>query len=128
MRNGNTAADPKHVRARCASTDAARPEGSGELIPFCLASRAGRLSHPGRFPAPQRSSRSSAEGYVMHETKRDGVAVLIGIARLVPSPRGIEVRDPVHGHLLGVFEREAPHRLVIKRGNQFVIVEAPTAV
>lgn len=46
-------------------------------------------------------------------------------ARLVMTGRGLEVRCPAHGHLLGVLNQEG--QLVIKCREELVIVEVPRA-
>lgn len=63
----------------------------------------------------------------MKRVEASDVSLTLGVARLQKSARGIEARDPIHGHLLGVFEAEPPHRFIIKRGEQYVIVNAPAA-
>jgi hypothetical protein len=45
-------------------------------------------------------------------------------ARIVPTVRGREVRTPKKNHLLGVINDE--NQLIIKRGDELVIVEVPT--
>jgi hypothetical protein len=45
-------------------------------------------------------------------------------ARIVVTARGREVRSPKNDHLLGVFNEQ--NQLVIKRGDELVIVEVPT--
>jgi len=44
-------------------------------------------------------------------------------ARIVPSHRGKELRTPKHGKLVGVIDDKG--QLVIKRGEELVIVEVP---
>ena len=46
-------------------------------------------------------------------------------ARVVETVRGLEVRCPAHGLLLGVFNADG--QLVIKCGDEFVVVEEPKA-
>ena len=46
-------------------------------------------------------------------------------ARIVETIRGREVRSPKKNHLLGVINEQ--NQLIIKRGGELVIVEAPTA-
>jgi len=46
-------------------------------------------------------------------------------ARIVPTSRGREVRSPKKNHLLGVINDQ--NQLIIKRGDELVIVEVPTA-
>ena len=45
-------------------------------------------------------------------------------ARIVETVRGREVRSPKTNHLLGVFNDD--NQLVIKRGDELVLVELPT--
>lgn len=46
-------------------------------------------------------------------------------ARIVSTSRGREVRSPKKNHLLGVINDQ--NQLIIKRGDELVIVEVPTA-
>lgn len=46
-------------------------------------------------------------------------------ARLVEGPDGLQARTPKRNHLLGVFNEKG--QLVIKRGDELVIVEVPNA-
>lgn len=47
------------------------------------------------------------------------------LARIIDTAHGREARTPRRNHLLGVFNDKG--QLVIKRGDEFVIVEVPKA-
>jgi hypothetical protein len=46
-------------------------------------------------------------------------------ARIVETERGREARSPKKNHLLGVFNDQG--QFIIKRGDELVLVEVPTA-